>query len=393
MLVEFLAKLPLKASVRFRCVDKNWYNLLLDSKHLESYLTRLSQGLLVQQLRYEKYSSFTVRDMYFIEHEDCNSWNDNYHVSVAKIGEKVQLPYFTPNLVTSCNGLVCLYENEKGVFHVSNPLTRESINFGIVRDEENILPDYYSPHLINHVIGFGVSNGSNQYKVLRIWKCEVKDHEDNIFLAYAGVEIYTVGDPYPTKFYSIHLKDINDSPGVFLNGVLHWLDISGRYIIRFDLQSEEFNEKKIFLPPSLEFGSNLGVSRGFLYVCELSDSIFDPDIGIWVMREFGNGEYWVRETVISNLLETWSSTSTKRDFEIIKISEDWTKVLLLCDLQLFWYNSADRSFSKAETTGLEYICHAIPYVPSFISPLELATSHEVVGMKNDQRSKAAVEEL
>ncbi|KAM7271883.1 hypothetical protein ACFE04_031097 [Oxalis oulophora] len=113
----------------------------------------------------------------------------------------------------------------------------------------------------------------------------------------------------------------------------------------------------IFLLPSLEFGSNLGVSRAFIYVCELSDSIFYPNIRIWVMRELGNGEFWVRETV------------------------------------LLWYNFVDQSFRKAETTVLKYIYYAIPYVPSFISPLELASSHEVVGMNNDQRSKTAVEEL
>ncbi|KAM7269900.1 hypothetical protein ACFE04_029114 [Oxalis oulophora] len=373
MFAEFLAKLPLKASVRFRCVNKHWFNMLLDSKFFESYLTRLSQGLLVQQLRYEEYSSFTVRDMYFIEHQDsCD-------VSVTKIGEKVQLPYFKPNLVTSCNGLVCLYENEKGVFHVSNPLTKESIIFGVVRSEENLLTKefsrYYKPHSFDPVIGFGVCNGSNQYKVLKTWKNGIQNCEDIIFLTDVGAEIYTVGDPNPRKIHSIYLGRIDDSPGVFLNGILHWLDISGSFIIRFDLQSEKFSEG--FLPPNVGYWLNLGVSRGYLYVCQNLNNSVHPDIAIWKMGEYGKAESWVRTTMINNSLEMWTSIDT--DIEIIKISEDWTKVLLLCDMQLFWYNSADRSFNKAETSGLEYICHAIPYVPSFISPLDVAGFNEDVG--------------
>ncbi|KAL2524831.1 F-box protein [Abeliophyllum distichum] len=85
------------------------------------------------------------------------------------------------------------------------------------------------------------------------------------------------------------------SPGVLVNGRLHWMSQWGRYILSFDLAEDSFQEIPI---PDQTLRSwmncHLSVLGGYLSAA-LPSRGGNRALDIWVMKEYGVQESWVKE--------------------------------------------------------------------------------------------------
>ncbi|KAL2518383.1 F-box protein [Abeliophyllum distichum] len=98
----------------------------------------------------------------------------------------------------------------------------------------------------------------------------------------------------PSHFQRLTLEK-KSSPGVLVNGRLHWMSQWGRYILSFDLADDSFQEIPI---PDQTLRSwmncHLSVLGGYLSAA-LPSRGGNRALDIWVMKEYGVQESWVKE--------------------------------------------------------------------------------------------------
>ncbi|XP_026451113.1 uncharacterized protein LOC113351319 [Papaver somniferum] len=82
------------------------------------------------------------------------------------------------------------------------------------------------------VRGFGYARSTDEYKVVRIYYPQSR---------YEGiVEVYTIGSGYGWRNKGETSYFLCDSPGVHVDGALHWMDYKQWKIVAFDPVTEEF---------------------------------------------------------------------------------------------------------------------------------------------------------
>ncbi|XP_026445329.1 F-box protein At3g07870-like [Papaver somniferum] len=192
-------------------------------------------------------SSYTSEEY---DHIDIGNKMEKYYYSYETLMEMEHCRFAFKSfqsdiLVGSCNGLVCFekedsYNNMPEPFAICNPLTGKFIflkpNFSRVWEEEAVLVSS----------GFGYCQSTNQYKVVRIYALNGEE---------SHVQVYTIGSSEWRDMETCIRNNTFPSPGIFANGVLHWLDaFEGgiSHIASFDLEDEKF--RSLPLPPSEELG-------------------------------------------------------------------------------------------------------------------------------------------
>ncbi|XP_039156295.1 F-box/kelch-repeat protein At3g23880-like [Eucalyptus grandis] len=152
ILIEILLRLPAKSLMRFKCVGKRWRSLISNPGFAKSHLQRLMARDLIPSQRIFKTSPFESID--YELHDGGIGGDDD--LAVVKVHElRIGDPYWEPELVGSCHGLVCLLV--PGRFFLYNPTTKESRNFpcsDLVQQDA----------LVN---GFGYDPRSDDYKIVQ----------------------------------------------------------------------------------------------------------------------------------------------------------------------------------------------------------------------------------
>ncbi|KAA8526571.1 hypothetical protein F0562_008226 [Nyssa sinensis] len=259
--------------MRCRCVCKPWRNLTHDPRFIHYHLSQSSQkspNLILTSATCIDAAFFRTK-IYYFEHDDTH----NYTCTDVDFS----LPNFEDfQVIDSCNGLLCLVHrtNTNGIY-IYNPLTRDYLK----------LPDPISPSQQTRemAIGFGFCSKRNEYKVVEII------HSSAISDLRSEVYVYTVGDgswrgignvPYVIRWQW--------ASKVFVNGAFHWCsDLPASHIVSFDIANEVFG---VIPGPGIDLGSySLGVLRGCF---SITDSSFLDRVEIWVMKEYGVKESWVK---------------------------------------------------------------------------------------------------
>jgi hypothetical protein len=132
-----------------------------------------------------------------------------------------------------------------------------------------------------------------------VWKTQVQVHT-------LGTDFWTTINGFPnitTKYYyHVHGHGISIEHGIFVGGTVNWL--------RF-LDSNDFNDlpvivslhlgKESFQEISLPDHRNLGMlTLDVLRDCLCIFSISDPFCDVWLMKEYGNKESWVKLIHVPN---------------------------------------------------------------------------------------------
>ncbi|TXG52847.1 hypothetical protein EZV62_022016 [Acer yangbiense] len=222
---KILLTLPVKSLCRFKCVSKEWLNLLSNTRFVKMHLSR-TETLGRTRLRL---LADGMWDLFSVDLETVSNNDDK----ITMLGLNFPEECASITCIGSCNGLLGLTTGLNTDLFVYNPSTQEC---------KQILRCGGSTD-IAYLYGFGYVESIDDYKLVRI--------------ACPGeiVEVYSLGKKswssiksgflFPKKYYKAGFLI---KVGLYLNGAIHWAfeNRKGSCVIAaFDLVEEKFKT----LPP------------------------------------------------------------------------------------------------------------------------------------------------
>ncbi|KAM0956031.1 hypothetical protein ACFX2A_024857 [Malus domestica] len=283
IIIEILSRLPVRSLLQFRCVCKSWRALISNPHFVTKHLSHAVLTCMNNTRTFTLFISSTR--IHSIVHIALNDQQSDSHVRVTV--KELDFPVMIPDIVLtrivgSCNGLICLEVNCNKII-IWNPCTGQS----------KVLPKpLYSGSLF---YGFGYDSTTDDYKVIRgSSKTTLGSKEVTIQVFSLKSDSWRSADDDHGNY--IHLE----GKGCFLNGALHWVEVSmvASRILSFDLAEEKFKEK---LPLPYLGNKNcvfvgVGVSKNCLFVYSYP---LEMDLRIWVMKEYGVAKSWTEVVKIS----------------------------------------------------------------------------------------------
>lgn len=271
IILQILARLPIKSLFRFRTVCKNWCQLLSERYFVQLYneMSVKSSMILVEitEVSESKSSLICV---------DYSRGVTEFPLDFLKDRVKVR---------ASCNGLLCCSSiPDRGVFYVCNPMTRE---FKVLpRSRERPVTRFY-PDGETTLVGVAcdLSDNSKFSVVLAGYHRPFGQTPTKTFICM----VYNSEMNRWRKFVTLqeeHFTQMNRNQVVFVNGMLHWLTVSYSCVLVLDLEIDVW--RKIYLPAEMSYGKGnrmyLLESYGCLSVVQISGALMD----IWVMEDYEN---------------------------------------------------------------------------------------------------------
>jgi F-box interacting protein len=257
--MPILARLPVKSIFRFRCVSKEFRSLLGDGYHLIYHRSQDSKHFTHYSLHHPK-----TYDQYF----------------------RFELPSKIAKLhyVNSCHGLCCLF-GQTNVVVLWNPLIQQFLPL-----PRPLVPERGSDsELFRYAHGLGFDRRNNDYKVVRL---VYKMRSDDTSVILPGeAEVYNLTKDYWWRVNGPTIWAPQSLSPAYVNGAVHW--ICSRALLLFDVSHEIF--RTMNLPDGLTLRA-IAACKGSLLACDYEDEL--RFCGVWVMKEYGVAESWMRHTVI-----------------------------------------------------------------------------------------------
>lgn len=367
IITDVLLRLPVRTLLRFRCVSKPWCFLIDGPDFIKHHLRR--------SIDTDTNTSLILRHVHFYS-VDFDSQDSVY------LDLPVNFSSYITEMLGSCNGLVCVCDDNYIAFW--NPSTRK----------HHALP--VSPVQISGfkilVYGFGYDEINDDYKLLRI--VQYVNENDGSYKSEVVIFSLRMNEWRKIEDFPYHLCYRREW-GVFVSGALHWavtpLSPSSEkvVIVAFDLESEKY--RVVPHPDGVDNNTymNVGVLGGCLSViC----SCFRVGLSIWVMKEYGVKESWVK--LISIAPDVISYFAYVRP---LAYSKDGNAILLERELpdgvKLIWYDLKKKTVKNAKFRGVPKSFEAMFFVGSLV-PLNNNAGIETKkrleskeGAKNKNRKK------
>ncbi|XP_010686908.2 F-box protein CPR1 [Beta vulgaris subsp. vulgaris] len=378
IIAEILSRLPVKSLLRIKCVCKSWSSLIKTPNFI---LLQLNQTLISNSDRHLLKSS---ADASFYSAELDLPHN---HLSFTKLNHPLQ--FDEVELFGCCNGVVCISDYDKIDVFLHNPFTKS----------HRKLPMKRTPNPRKDVVlfGFGYDRHNDDYKVLRIhqgYSCRKCCYNETSLYSLNNHSWKTI-QGLPNSYYLPYA----DSHGVLVGEGLYFvvssdeLDLQQRKrIARFDVRTECFSlldcpnhdDKCKTNWDYLEFhmrelGGELSVM--VIYLTKLSSHMLLPYVDednvrnrvleradLWVMKECGNKNSWVKLFAISELTSFSTSVTSIKP---VVYSKDGRRVLIEIDcLELGWYDWESKKFEKLTPRGLPNTYYDTSYMLGSLVSLE-----------------------
>lgn len=267
VVIEILARLPVKSLSRAKIVSKLWYKLAS-----EKHLVRLCNEVSVRN------STMVI--------EVSESSSDASLICVDNLGGVYELRLdFMKDRVkvrASCNGLLCCSSIVNEEFYVCNPITRELRLLpypGVEAALAGLACDLSGSKF--HVVLAGYEYDAN-YETDGTFYCSVFDSESNEWRQFVSLQ-------------DVHIfSHMNKNQVVFVDGALRWLT-DGSCIVVLDLSKDLWRKmvltdevgrvpgKRLYL---LEF-------EGSLSVIQISKSWMNT----WVLKNYDMGDWYLLDRV------------------------------------------------------------------------------------------------
>ncbi|PKI72805.1 F-box protein At5g49610-like [Punica granatum] len=268
VVLQILARLPIKSLFRAKIVCKLWHRLVS-----EEYFVHL-------------YNELSVRNsMVLVEVSDSSESTNMSLICVDNLRgvSELSLDFLKDRVKVraSCNGLLCCSSiPDKGIFYVCNPMTRE---FRLLpRSRERPVTRFY-PDGEAALVGLACDLPGQKYNVVLAGYHRTFGHRPD------GTFICSVFDSESSKwrkFVSLqdeHFTHMSKNQVVFVNGALHWLTGSACILI-LDLNYDLW--RKMQLPDEVGRGPGNRVylleSDGYLSVIQISEAWMN----IWVLKNY-----------------------------------------------------------------------------------------------------------
>ncbi|XP_055810321.1 F-box/kelch-repeat protein At3g23880-like [Solanum dulcamara] len=273
LIAAILVRVPVKYLLQFKCVSKNWFDLISSPEFVKTHLSFSAKDYTrhISLLQFERLEDSNMKycSVSSLFHDDSVSEAFDLDCPMKNPPQGV---YFSG----SVNGLICL-SNGFNELVIWNPSIRK---FKKVLD---FLPTQMGQCWFN--CGFGYDEVHDDYKVVGIFSSMIKANFEAMIYSLKNDSLKTLEDFKPGLSYCGSPK--------FVKGKLHWITTRrGRQgITSIDLVDEKWG--KLEQPCSYKEGDlNVGVLGGDLSV--LCNSYERTHSDVWVMKEYGVKESWTK---------------------------------------------------------------------------------------------------
>ncbi|XP_023926423.1 F-box protein CPR1 [Quercus suber] len=234
IITNILSRLPVKSLVRFLCVSNRWYIVINGQAFIKLHLHRSIESKTDRTLIVQEQNACIPFDYFSFSFHDENCFG-----KPLEIYQPLHCSNVSTDILSCCDGLVCLYNQWGEEIAILNPL---------IRNLERSLKLRYV------VLGYSVGK--------------------------------KIEDQWPNKEWSIC------SDSVFSNGALNWLVAeegqSPENIVAFDLATEKF---RIIRTPHKAPTSCVTCLEvlGQLCFIVIVDEMYND---VWLMKEYGEESSW-----------------------------------------------------------------------------------------------------
>ncbi|GKC16542.1 F-box/kelch-repeat protein-like protein [Tanacetum coccineum] len=219
LIIEIFSRLPSKSLVRFRLVSKSLCSYIANPSFIRLHTLRSPQKFL--------FTHNTVNGCFYTLHS-----HDQLPLS-PDYGYDGITPFEFPltywRIVGSCNGILCLLDNENN-FILWNPS---------IRRKQTIHDPIFRIYHRRIATGFGFDPVTNDYKIVMIYG-ENGSYSSFVY-SIKKLRWYVISFPITTPL------NYTSPLGCFVNGVLHWLAIEKingiighRYILTFNISTHAY---------------------------------------------------------------------------------------------------------------------------------------------------------
>ncbi|XP_002525835.2 F-box protein At3g07870 isoform X1 [Ricinus communis] len=297
ILIEILKRVPVKSLLKCRCVCQSWHSLITNSSFISTHINHsIECNNRVHSYALVKQKSVPDCKERFILYIDDDSGDEPFRVY-----QELDFPFKGERyleIISSCNGLVCLSDSQYARFYLWNPVIRKCLT--ILSSDSSF------------IVGFGFEYKKNDYKVVKIM------HHPEKMNPVLIVKIY---DLSTSAWRSITVENrtllnfcFGDRKRAYSNGVFHWLARApGKEgspdkltLASFDLGDEVFRE--MMFPDDLaQVNENhlslvvYGESLALLQHLSWKSDDFSWSLGyyesccIWVLKKHGEGRSWSKQ--------------------------------------------------------------------------------------------------
>ncbi|KAL1805765.1 hypothetical protein ACET3Z_028833 [Daucus carota] len=325
LLVEVLARLPVKGLLQYRSVCKAWLSLISSRSFI---LTHLNHAAADPNNKTFIAHSYQVR-------------SPNHRISLLRLDDldnPVDLEHPFPNSVSpaemevvgSCNGLLCLTD-PLGHIRLWNPAMRR------VRDISDFaIREVDSTGEVS--VGFGHDRVSGDYKVVRIvWTSRSEKSPGR-------VEVYSFNQASWREIdVEVDFELIHGSCRVIVKGNPYWMALAHRwevhkqFFVSFDVHNEVFSK----IPWPDQCMNPNGRRQGYGTLTEFQESFAVAvgkyvegrilEVSIWVMDDNTGGECsWTKKISVGPILGVNRLVGCLKNGEIVG-ENSIERQLILCD--------------------------------------------------------------
>nr|BAQ19037.1 Sm-locus linked F-box protein type-2 [Petunia x hybrida] len=298
VVIYILLRLTAKSLLRFKCISKYWYTLILSNTFVKLHLNRITTIkdefiFLIRTFREEPDQLKSIASFF--------SGDDNNNLSTLfpdlDVSDLTSSSCTVINqIIGPCHGLIAL--TDSFIIIILNPATRKYV---VLPPSPFGCPKGY--HRSIEGIGFGYDSIVNEYKVVRLSEVYWDPPTDYFGPREPKVDIFDLSiDSWrelDVEFPSIYYLPCSE---MYYKEAVHWFIITDTVVILcFDIGTEIF--RTMDMPGTCTFLGGPRYGLAVLYECLTlicypdPMSSIDPTkdlIDIWMMEEYGTSESWIK---------------------------------------------------------------------------------------------------
>ncbi|XVF57100.1 hypothetical protein PTKIN_Ptkin06aG0176500 [Pterospermum kingtungense] len=361
LISEIMPKLPPKSILRFRCLSKSWEVSLSSPDFIAMHLDR------VQQCKYDDMQHLILRSsddsLQSIKYEAYKKTASN-----LDFPSKYSYHSYFPNVLGSCNGLLCVALSRKKLL-LCNPSIKEfkKLPLSCPLDDDSL-----------DAFGFGYDCSANDYKVVRFVH---PFHQVHFSTSWQAVIYSLKSSTWKTiQGFPSHMRFENSkTPGTLVDGLLYWTMSSRLFcpssILGFDIAFEKFD---VFpLPDDTTknegYGLTLGKIGGSLSVAHVIEGGITE---MWKLEKKGdnNKHGWIKVMTIMKNMQTLPlphrlvPICVMKNGEVLVTYDENVDTFKTIFSRFELYDPVKGTFRELIVGGMKRSYQAIPYTESLVSP-------------------------
>lgn len=355
IIVDIIARLPVKSLLRFRCVCKRWLSLISNPDFVKKHL-----HIAATDENYRRHRLIVSNHDNIFRSCSLNSVVNRLSDIAIELDYPFKIPGRIDYIVGCYNGLLCIDIGDAIVF-LLNPSTREFKrlpDLGVDLSLPNCSVSY----------GFGYDFSTLDYKVVALDCCAVDDDAPLKF----HVNVYALKTNSWKKIQDFPYEYTPIDFPIFAGGALNWLvepsdcrSTDFYSIGNLDLATDAYHIMPVPVSPDseTEFHLTLGVLGDCLCLLQNKCDLLDD---VWVMKEYGVTESWTKILSIPSCVGVWSPGALP-NYKPLWITKYGQLLILVNSYHLVVYNDQDHTFSPPVIQNSPTAREANIYVESLVS--------------------------